>query len=935
MVDSTTPENDKPIEKTELISDGDSDSRYSRTRLQGRGGTGRVWVAKDLRLDREVALKELIESNQERSRVRFLREARITSQLEHPAIIPIYELVTDDTSNPYYTMRLVRGNTLKEAIALAHKDQEDSILKSRLLRHFEDICNAIAYAHRNSIIHRDLKTANVVIGEFGETVVLDWGLAKNLDATIDNSNDTDPLLDSDRFDFTIEGKSIGTPSYMAPEQAEGRVEEIDERSDVYGLGAILYEILTGQPPFTGSSATKILADVVSRTPTPPEELNPHIPPALVSICNKCLNKNSMDRYLSVDLLCADIQRFMADERVSVHSERLSERTSRWIRQHKVLAASVFALMVSSVIGLSILNVLISQERENTASQRDRANELAVAANDERLKAIEQYQQAHATVDRYLDKVRASEFMNDPNLLPLQEELLQSALDYYEEFLQQESDEPVVMKELAEACYRVGEFNLALGRIEDAHNVLSRGEVLYEQLIGMDESALELQFGLGNILTTSGRSFAKQGNLNEAITEYDEAIQVFRTLHNLSPDAPEYAIELTRRIAEKSAALMETGKPALAETGYTEAMALVNVLQERFKELPDAREASADVLAGLGHLYSVEGRNSDAEMQFKQAVAIYDDLVQEYPQVVRYQDMQAGILTNIGLSRTADVGIKDLQGAIKIRRDLVDAHPEFPEYRHQLGHLLNTTSNVQQKLGDTEASLIHINEAREIYGYLSTRYPDIPEYHRSLASMHNQTGIYHFILKQHTTAVEQFKEGLVVAQRLYETHPEVFDYETLVAKIHYNLGLAYRQLRELESCVLHYGKAAEIYERSIERHPDRSLTVITLARTYNNMGNALRLLGLPEDATDSFRQAVEHYDRYTSFQVATPRDFVTLGNSQSNTGLMYRQLGDNDLAVKYLTDAVRSYNRVMESDATPALESSIRRTQAIIDSLEMQ
>lgn len=933
MADTTQPEDDAPVIRKEIISDDTSDSRYSRTRIQGRGGTGRVWVARDLRLDRDVALKELIESNQERSRVRFLREARITSQLEHPAIIPVYELVTEDTASPYYTMRLVKGNTLREVIQGAHSDQPNAVLQSRLLRHFEDICNAIAYAHRNSIIHRDLKTANVVIGEFGETIVLDWGLAKDLSDESKHLEESDPLLDSDRFDFTMEGKSIGTPSYMPPEQAEGRVDEIDKRSDIYGLGAILYEILTGEPPFAGSSATEILALVVRSTPKPPEEVKPAVPGPLASICKKCLCKTPADRYQSVDDLCADIQSFMADQRVSVYNESLPERVSRWIRRHKVISTFIFALMFSCVIGLTVMNILISNERENTESERDRANELADSAIQERLKAIEQYKQAHATVDRYLEKVRASEFMNDPNLLPLQEELLQSALDYYEEFLEQESDEPVVMRDLAQACLRVAEFNVALGRIDDAHKVLNRGQLLFEELISQDESELELQSGLGGILTTSGRSYAKAGDLNEAIQEFSEAIQVFRTLHNLSPSEPEYLIELINRIADRATVLLGIGKPDEAEQGFVEAMTLVRRMLDLHDTLPRANETSADVMAGLGHVYRIEGRNSDAEMQYSQAAEIYTRLADEYPETTRYQDLLASTVTNIGISRSGSLGLKDLQAAVSMRRAIVEAHPEFPEYRHQLGNLLNLTSNQHQKLGETEESLATVNEAREIYTYLADRYPDIPEYHNSLAGMHNQTGIYHFLLKQHTEAVTQFTEGLKVAERLYESYPEVFSYESRVAQIHYNLGLAYRQLRELESCVIHYGKAAEVYEKSLERHPDRSRSVITLARTYNNMGNALRLLGLADDAADSFGQAVEHYERYTMFQIATSKDFITLGNAQSNTGLMHRQLGDNALATKYLTDAVRSYERVMESDATPAVEASIRRTQAILDDLE--
>jgi len=237
--------------------------RYTVTRLHATGGIGRVWLARDGSLGRDVALKDLRPERAENPAVwgRFLREAQITGQLEHPGIVPVYELGRRDDGQPFYTMRFVRGRTLREAVAAYHQKRERRELGAldlrELLTAFIGVCNAIAYAHSKGFVHRDLKPANVVLGEFGEVMVLDWGLAKEVGSTPEVPTESlaasHRRASTDSGSQTLEGQILGTPAYMAPEQADGRLSDIDARTDVYGLGAILYEVLTGKPPFGGAT----------------------------------------------------------------------------------------------------------------------------------------------------------------------------------------------------------------------------------------------------------------------------------------------------------------------------------------------------------------------------------------------------------------------------------------------------------------------------------------------------------------------------------------------------------------------------------------------------------------------------------------------------------------------------------------------------------
>jgi eukaryotic-like serine/threonine-protein kinase len=309
-------------------------SRYTFRSVHAVGGMGRVWLGEDGQLKRDVALKELRPDHADNSKTaaRFVREALLTAQLEHPGIVPVYELTSRaGTTQPFYAMRLVRGGTLSEAIRSYHSQrqigQAGSLELVRLLTAFTAVCNTIAYAHSRGVIHRDLKGDNVILGDYGEVIVLDWGVAKHIDH---NDEQPDSLVDFElaRPGLTLQGEIIGTPAYMAPEQAEGRLSDIDERTDVYGLGAMLYEILTGKPPFVGERTIDVLQQAMRGSPKVPREHWPEVPTGLEEICLKAMAKEPERRFARADELgqavqhWQDIQRRRAEDALRRQSEIL-------------------------------------------------------------------------------------------------------------------------------------------------------------------------------------------------------------------------------------------------------------------------------------------------------------------------------------------------------------------------------------------------------------------------------------------------------------------------------------------------------------------------------------------------------------------------------------------------------------------------------------
>lgn len=326
------PGND-PFPQPEKVAGPLKPDNIELRRLHSTGGIGQVWLAHDRVLERDIALKELrVERKEDESaQERFFREAQITAQLTHPGVVPVHEY-RDANGRSFYTMKFLQGRTLTEVAEEHHRERRSSkpftICPSELLRHFLSICNAIAYAHDRKIIHRDLKGDNVIIGTYGEVTVIDWGLAKRLDHQGSRFGDTvlfDPSVVTSPANATMQGQPIGTPAYMSPEQARGDLDAIDTRTDVYGLAAILYEILTGVPPFQAKDVVQLLRAVDSEIPKPPSSLVPEVDPILDRICLDGLAKDPADRQQSAQEIRDQVQNWIADQAERKRTELERER----------------------------------------------------------------------------------------------------------------------------------------------------------------------------------------------------------------------------------------------------------------------------------------------------------------------------------------------------------------------------------------------------------------------------------------------------------------------------------------------------------------------------------------------------------------------------------------------------------------------------------
>ncbi|MBI1348635.1 protein kinase [bacterium] len=359
--------------------------RFQILRPHAAGGLGTVSIAYDSEVAREVALKEIRpeSSDNMEARSRFLREAEITGGLEHPGIVPVYGLGTYADGRPYYAMKFIKGDSLQTAAARFHQSRQagkagfHGVEFRELLQRFIDVCQAIQYAHDRGVLHRDLKPGNIMLGQYGETLVVDWGLAKAMgeSAATDTERESRLVprtaLSGTDASGTQAGSAIGTPQYMSPEQAEGRLDELGPTTDVYALGATLYYLLTGKPPAAGSHIAEVLENVRRGNLVPPREHVPDVPKPLEAICRKSMSLQLTNRYPDARQLATEIRRWLADEPVMAYRENWIAQASRWFRRHRAVAVSISVVAPVIIASIGIASYLIGAAEQSAAQSQYR------------------------------------------------------------------------------------------------------------------------------------------------------------------------------------------------------------------------------------------------------------------------------------------------------------------------------------------------------------------------------------------------------------------------------------------------------------------------------------------------------------------------------------------------------------------------------------
>jgi serine/threonine-protein kinase len=782
----------------------ESQDRYTLSRLHATGGIGRVWLARDASLGRDVALKELRPERAGSRDVwaRFLEEAQVTGQLEHPGIVPIYEVGRrPEDRQPFYTMRFVRGRTLGEAIHSYHQKRarkEAGSLDGRdLLSAFVAVCNTVAYAHSRGVIHRDLKPRNVVLGDYGEVIVLDWGLAKVLTGgppipaeAVETTDGPPVALDcAEAHDPTVQGQVLGTPAYMAPEQAEGRLDQINARTDVYGLGAMLYELLTGRPPFAGQTRD-VLHQVIHDEPAPPRSLVADVPRALEAVCLKALRKKPADRYGSAKELAGDVQHWLADEPVSACRDSWAVRAGRWGRRHKPLVAAAPALLLAAVAGLTLGVVLLGREQART----DRA----------RQEARGHFRRSRDVVDRMMVRFADSPdgLRDAPGMTELRRQVVEEAQDYYKEFLETDSADPDVRQEAGRAFHLLGRVRRRDGQGDEAEQAFLRARELFAALAAEFPAAGTYRLDLAQCRAQLGSLYQERKRFREASDEYQAAVDLCTRLTAEAPEDPKPLFQLAASRNDLGTALRDAGEDAAAEAEYRESLRVAREVAERPGATPEQRSAPAHPRNNLANLYTARTEWAKALTELDAAADVWRRLAKEFPRVPGYRSLLAKVEANrttplVGLGRKDDA-VKAADASLALRRRLADDFPTVPGYQADLAQAHHSRGVALRDVGKLAEAEQPLQYAVETWGKLAHDLPHLPEYRLRLAIAFSTLAQLRERLRRLREAEEGFRAAVEECRGLVAGDRSVRPYRSQLAN----------EYNSLASFLINHNRAAE-------------------------------------------------------------------------------------------------------------------------------
>lgn len=837
---------------------------FTIVREIGRGGMGVVYEAVQQSLGRHVALKVLSVPGLMNpvQLERFRLEARSAGRLHHSHIVPVFGVGEHDGLH-YYAMQFIPGQSLgqvidelrklrscpddevteeaqrsalteslanglltgrypgqeREQVEVADCPADPPTAPSATLRspriasadaspHSQftsgssgrpfyesvarvglQVAEALAYAHSEGILHRDIKPSNLLLDAKGNTWVTDFGLVK--------AEDSQSLTDTGDF--------VGTLRYMAPERLEG---QSDPLGDIYGLGATLYELLTLRTIHQSSGRSQLIEQILHADPVPPSKIDPSIPRDLETIVRKCLEKDPRQRYASARLLVDDLARWLAGEPIRARPVGRIERAWQWSKRNPktaILVGTVLALLVGVALVSTIAAVRINAARNQAADS-------LVEAEFQRQRAEEGFREARNAVDNYFTAVSENRLLNEPGLQPLRRELLQSALDYYQKFVQTEGTDPSVRQSLAHAYARIGNLANEMGRKEEAEAAYRKYIEMSRRLVLETPEAEEYQRDLGGAYSQLGNLVAGAARRNEAERYYRQSLEIFERLSKNHP----------------------------LNSEYQRYVAVTKIY--------------------LGILLFVMGRKDEAETAIQAAIGIQQSLASHSPEEKSYQqDLAYSYRSYALLLSTTErkLDAEDSCGkALQISERLAREDPRSLAFRHELGLTHVLLGNLQfENLRQAEAEASY-RKALDINQRLADENPTVAQYWFDLATNLDHLGKLFAVSDRQADAIEAYRKALEINERLAHDYPEDSGFRYHLGARHAHLAAWFVEIGRKEDAQANYRKAIEVRERIAAANPEDSGHQLNLAETYENLADLIGDAASHPEAEALVRKSLE-------------------------------------------------------------------------------
>ncbi|HEV3082870.1 MAG TPA: tetratricopeptide repeat protein [Gemmataceae bacterium] len=797
---------------------------YRIIRQIGRGGMGIVYEAEQISLKRRVALKVLpfAAMLDPRQLQRFHNEAQAAACLHHNHIVPVFAVGCDRNLH-YYAMQFIDGQSLESLIRELRRqgglekddDQTSSAApassaattsplaalpterSNRGRGYFRAAAQlgrqaalALEHAHQQSVVHRDIKPGNLLVDRRGEIWITDFGLARC-------KGDTE---------LTRTGDLLGTIRYMSPEQAQGKPGLMDHRTDIYSLGATLYELLTLRPVFAGRDRQQLLRQIADQEPRPLRRFNKALPAELEIIVLKALAKHPAERYATAQEMADDLERFLDDKPIKARRPTLRERAARWSRRHKsVVAAGVLVLFM----GLSalVVSTLFFLGQRNEKSLRMR--------------------KGREIVDGMYVKTVGKWPAHQVHLERAQVELLNEALGYYQEFAREDAGNAALIFDTGKAYHRIADIQHKLGRLPEAKDAFARALAALEQVTSQDAASRDSRFelagtrndwadllrdtdqhveaekayraaralfaelateepgrrdywdGVAGCSMNLGIVLAAQGRPQDAEKAHREAQTIFRKLVADEPAASAYRYDLALSLNSLASVLRDTGRFQEAEPLYRNALDIFLKLSKEFPDRPVYREALGTSYHSAATLLVLAGRPQEGEKTYQQALALREKLAADFPDVPVYRQAQAVTLNRMGfvlaaLGRTSDAE-RAYRQSLALLEKLVVESADIPAFRRELaasaddlGALLENTRRLQ------EAETWYAR-AQALAEKLTADFPGVPEYRLLLCRIYENSGSLFLATARPSEAAQAYERARAAAEKLTADFPAAPSY----------------------------------------------------------------------------------------------------------------------------------------------------------------
>jgi tetratricopeptide (TPR) repeat protein len=911
------------------------------------GGMGAVYRATDTLLGREVVVKVLQErfSYSAGAARRFVDEARIAGQLQHPAFPPVHDLGGLPDGRPFLAMKLIKGQTPEELLKARTEVAAD---RGRFIAAIEQVCQALAYAHSHGVIHRDLKPANVMVGAFGEVQVMDWGLAKVLGPSLADASDAEApptgtqvvsLRDSDG-QFTQAGGVLGTPAYMPPEQAIGAVDQVDAQSDVFGLGSILAVVLTGRPPYEGDTAESTrqtgargkVEECFGRLDSCGAD------PELVAMCKRCLAPDKADRPADAGAVASAVAalRAVADERVrraeldkvrlegekATAEARFLERRKR----HRLWISASAALVLALLGGLCA--VLYVQHRANIDLE-SKNHQLTEQQGE--LEA--RFELAHKAIATFHTGVSEDALLKNGELTHLRTRLLQEAAAFYgdlQKLLVGKTDDKS-RRLLAGGYYQLAELTDKIGDKNQALAVHRRALALRRDLAALPDADTEARLEVARGLRAVGILLDATGERAGAMAAFKEMRDIAAALET---EAPSDVVRDVLATSHHNIAWMlsQSGRDAEALAADEKALAIYQKLADASPAVADLQSKLASTHNNIAILLWNTGRYEAALEAYKEALTIRQKLARASPAVTEYQRDLANSHLSIGMS-LAQIGrpeeaLQTYEKALAIHRKLVDLSPAVTQFQRDLANTHGNIAVLMQQIGRPGEALQAYEKALAIQQELADANPTVTELQSFLSASHNNIGTVLSEVGRPREALQAYEKALAIRQKLADANPAVTYLQSALTDTHYYIGAVLSDIGKSGEALQAYEKSLAIQQKLVDASPTVTDFLSNLARSHNSIGILLGQTGRPKEALQALTKALAIRQKLADAEPMLPDYQNDLAQTLNSLGQLQGRLELFVEALSTLDQSVTLGHRLAKAQPTnPDYQNALAESHA--------